>query len=368
MKYDNIVTLAAANLARIPFWLTRRQPFQRPKRALILKPCCLSQVMLTTPLMAALCETFPDTRFDWAISKWARPAISGNPRITKLIDTGSVTFQDGKRDDIGSLIAKIRMGDYDTCFVPSRSILLCYIAWRAAIPQRIGLNKGGRGFAYTIPVSLPGQEVNEGEAYLRLAKAIEISADIGSEFYPSDRARTDITQLLVDELVWHGDQPLVLIHPGGGYNPVAADSDTRWPAERYASMANRLVHKLSARVILIGSEEETPLTKSITGLMSADVTDLARRLDLDHIGALAEVADLYIGNDAGPTHIAAAAGCQTMAIFGPTNPTVSAPFLTKGKVLVLEPESTSSPFSWEHGPSVDDALQAVKKLLTNDVD
>lgn len=366
MKYDNIVTLAAANLARIPFWLARRQPFQRPKRALILKPCCLSQVMLTTPLLTAVCEVFPDTRFDWAISKWARPAVSGNPRITKLIDTGSVTFQDGKREDIGLLIEKIRLGDYDTCFVPSRSILLCYIAWRAAIPQRIGLNKGGRGFAYTIPVSLPGQEVNEGETYLRLANSIGISADVGSEFYPSDRARTDITRLLVDELDWQGDQPLVIIHPGGGDNPVAADTDTRWPAERYASLANRLVHNLSARVILIGSKEDTPLIKSITGLMSADASDLSGRLDLDHVGALAEVADLYIGNDAGPTHVSAAAGCQTMAIFGPTNPAVSAPYLTKGKVVVLKPEAASVPFSWEHGPSVNDVTQVAQELLTND--
>jgi lipopolysaccharide heptosyltransferase II len=365
MKDDNIVILAAANLARIPFWSARRRPFKSPRKALILKPCCLSQVLLTTPLLATLSEAFPDTRFDWAVSKWALPAVSGNPRITKLIDTRSVTFQDGKREDIRSLMEKIRMGDYDTCFVPSRSILLCYIAWRAGISQRIGLNQGGRGFAYTVPVSIPGSEVNEGEAYLSLANAIEISADVGSEFYPSDRARTDVTRLLVDELEWQGDRPLVLVHPGGGDNPVSADTDTRWPAERYASLANRLVHNLSARVILLGSEDEAPLIKSITGLMSADATDLAGRLDLDHIGALAEVADLYIGNDAGPIHVAAASACQTMAIFGPTNPAVSAPYLTKGKVIVLKPEVASSPFSWQNGPSVDDATRVAQEILAN---
>ncbi|MBK6325559.1 MAG: hypothetical protein IPF56_06380 [Chloroflexi bacterium] len=45
--------------------------------------------MLTTPLLVALSNAFPQTRFDWVVSSWGRPAIIGNPRITELIDAGS---------------------------------------------------------------------------------------------------------------------------------------------------------------------------------------------------------------------------------------------------------------------------------------
>ena len=92
--------------------------------------------------------------------------------------------------------------------------------------------------------------------------------------------------------------------------------------------------------------------------------DDAGRLDLDHIGALTEVADLFIGNDAGPTHVAAAVGCKTLAIFGPTDPNVSAPYLTRGIVRTVGPESFSEPFSWDQGPSVNQVTEAAIDMLT----
>ncbi|KPK10112.1 MAG: hypothetical protein AMJ56_08995, partial [Anaerolineae bacterium SG8_19] len=84
-----------------------------------------------TPLLAVLSDALPEARFDWALSEWARPAISGNPRISQIIDTGQVTLADGTWADVGILIERLRQEEYDTCFVPSRSTLLSYISWRA---------------------------------------------------------------------------------------------------------------------------------------------------------------------------------------------------------------------------------------------
>ena len=79
MAQDNLASQLAAQIAHIPFRLFAKRPYVPPQKALILHPCCLSQVMLATPLLAVLNNAYPNAQFDWAVSDWARPAIVTNP-------------------------------------------------------------------------------------------------------------------------------------------------------------------------------------------------------------------------------------------------------------------------------------------------
>ena len=368
MLHENVITTAVARLASIPFRLFNKKPFVPPKKALILHPCCISQVMFATPLLAILGQTYSQSRFDWAVSDWARPAIAGNPRLTELISTGPSAMQKQSWGSIQQLITRLQTEQYDTCFIPSRSSLLAFIAWRAGIPQRIGLNVHGRGFAHTIPVRPPPGEAHAAAIYLSLAKAIGIhtgqSTRLPMEFYPSDSARTAVTKRLIDDLDWLGDVPLVIMHPGGGSGSVYEDKNKQWPAERFTRLGNYLIQQHNARILLIGSAHDKSLAKDIAGMMSQSVADWAGNITLSELGALGEMADLYVGNDTGPTNIATAVGCPTIAIFGPSDPTKSAPYSLESKVIVLSTnEGTKRPFTWENNVSVKDAQKAADQLL-----
>ena len=368
MPRETILTTTAARLARLPFWLLARRPFAPPQKALILKPCCISQVMLATPLLTALHQAYPQTRFDWVVSDWARPAIAGHPHITELISAGPGGLDEVSWAEIRALIDRLRQEAYDTCFIPSRSSLLSLIAWRAGIPQRIGLNRHGRGFAHTLAVAPPKGEQHESVICQSLALAAGVDPAIvaasGMAYYAPDSDRTAVTRRLIDELDWLGDAPLIIIHPGGGVNPVQADERKRWPVERYVRLANHLARQHKARILLVGTEADRPLTQTISGLMHAPAADWAGQMTLGELGALGEVADLYIGNDTGPTHIAAAVGCPTLAIFGPSTPAISGPYAVKGPVITLWQEAAPTPFSWDNCIPLDDALQAAEKLLS----
>jgi lipopolysaccharide heptosyltransferase II len=361
---DNFWTVLGARLASVPFRLLSRHPFEPPQKALILKPCCISQVLLTTPMLAALSEAYPKCQFDWAVSSWARPAIVTNPRLSELIDTGKVGLTGQTRSDVETLIEKLKAAQYDTVFVPSRSTLLSYIAWQAGIPQRVGLNINGRGFAYTVPVSPNNGLVHQASRYLSLAKAVGIEHSARMEFYPTDRDRSMVTELLVDEIDWLGDLPLVLLHPGGAENPVRPNQHKRWPVERFALLANHLARKVGVQLLLVGADSDRALANSVAGLSLASTPNLAGRLTLGQLGALAEMADLYIGNDAGSTHVAAAVGCPTLAIYGPSDPAVSGPYGTKGMVLALRPEEVNEPFSWDQKLLPDEVIAAAEQLLS----
>jgi ADP-heptose:LPS heptosyltransferase len=364
---ESLLTVTAARLASIPFRIFARRPFTTPHKVLILKPCCMSQVMLATPLLAALSDAFPKARFDWAVAGWARPALATNPRLSEVIDSGALGMPGCTWADVRELVARLRREQYDTCFVPSRSSLLALAARMAGIPQRVGLNVNGRGFTHTIAVGPPAGEQHEAVLYLALAEAIGVEITSGSakgmEFYPTDSDRTAVTERLIDEIDWLGEVPLILLHPGGGCNPVRPDERKRWPAERYALLGNYLARRYKACVLIVGGEEDCEAAAAVAGMMSAPHFNLAGRLSLGELGALCEVADLYVGNDAGPTQVAAAIGCPTLAIFGPSDPAVSGPYVTRHHAIAIRPEVRREPFSWEGCVSAGEAIEAADQLL-----
>jgi len=357
---------AALRVARLPFWLLSRRPFVPPRKALILQPCCLRQVMLTTPLLAALSDGFPDTQFDWAVSDWARPAIAGNQRLTELIAAGEANLRRVGRLEMERFILRLRREQYDTCFIPAQSSRLSYIAWRAGIRQRVGLSVGGRGFAHTIAVRPPSGERQAAARYLALASAVGVRSHViegaEMEFHAGDGERTAVTRWLIEELDWLGDRPLVVIHPGGGKNPVQTNLKRRWPAERFARLAGYLVHHQQAIIVLVGGPDERSLANEVAGMIPAKVVNQAGNLSLGEVGALCELAGLYVGNDVGPTYIAAATGCPTLAIFGAADPTVSAPYMVNSRVMTLWRPYDGN-FSWDKGVLVEEVVEAAEALL-----
>lgn len=359
---ENLFVNVGARLASVPFRLFGRREFVAPSKILLLKPCCISQVMMATPLLTALDGAYPEAQIDWAVSAWARPAIVGNVRVSELIDTGRVGFPDQSWADMRALAERIAEEKYDTCFVPSRSARLAWVAWQAGIPQRIGLDARGRGFAHTMAVPIPAGGDNpphESLVYLALAQALGIEADVQMEFYPSDGDRARVTTRLVDEVDWLGDVPLVILHVGGGSNPTRPGAYKQWPVERFVLLGNYVQRQYGARVLLVGSEDDQAKSRDIKGMMAGNIVDLTGKLTLGELGALCEVADLYVGTDTGPTHISAALGCPTLALFGAGNPAVSGPYATKGPVTALWHDGEVG----ENSITVDEAMVAADQLL-----
>jgi lipopolysaccharide heptosyltransferase II len=367
MPQESFFTVTAARLASLAFKFAKR-PFTAPQKALILHPCCLSQVMLATPLLSVLARTFPQTQFDWAVSEWARPAIAKNPHLTELIPTGDLGVAHMPRTDLHALVQLLRDGSYDSCLIPGRSSLLSWVAWQAGIPQRIGLASGGRGFAQTlIAPPLTGRQ-HAADIYLSLARACQVELPPGERppmaFYPADDDRTAVTQRLIDDLDWLGDVPLVIIHPGGGVGSILEDPLKRWPVERFVLLINYLVREHNARILLAGSDHDRSLAADITGMSSVHCANWTGQMTLGELGALGEMANLYVGNDTGPTHVAAAVGCPTLAIFGPSDPALSAPYSPiAGQVKVLWQGGEERPFSWQEGVTVAEACKTADEML-----
>ena len=160
-----------------------------------------------------------------------------------------------------------------------------------------------------------------------------------------------------------GDTPLVVLHPGGGDNPERRDLDIRWPAYRFARLTNHLRKVHGARIVLVGLAEERDLAEEVAGMVPFSPVNQAGQMSLGQVAALCELAGLYVGNDIGSTHVAAATGCPPLAIYGPTDPAVNAPYMVNGRVQALW-RPYEGAFDWANGVSVEEAIVATDKLLT----
>jgi ADP-heptose:LPS heptosyltransferase len=364
---DNTAATALFQALRLPFRMRKSQPPLPPRKALILQPCCLGQVMLTTPLLAALSEGFPEARFDWAVSDQARAGIAGNRRLTRLISTGAAELREEDTREMGALIERLKSEQYDTCFIPNSSGLVTTIAWRAGIPQRIGMDLRGHGYAHTTAVAWPKDESRLAAVYLRLAEAAGVSPDVIAraemEFDPADSDRLAATRWLVEEFDWLGDAPLVVLHPGGEDGLRVPKHQTRlWPAQRYARLANYLARRHGARVVLAGTAADRPLAAEVAGMMTYPAANRAGQMSLGEMGALCELASLYVGNDVGPSYVAAATGCPTIVIYGPTSADLNRPYTLSGTVRTLA-HPVQGTFSWDKSVTVDEASAAATELL-----
>ncbi|MEM7331356.1 MAG: glycosyltransferase family 9 protein [Chloroflexota bacterium] len=361
----NLFQLLTAVYARLAGLLHRQfyqRPFSPPKKAIIIQPGTVSSVMLTTPMLSQLKRRFPNTRFDWASVRATHPVIVGNQSIIKLVEIP--IDQRSQTIDELAFIRSLKAESYDTCFIPDYYPKLAQMAMQAKIPQRVGLWNKGRAFLFTNVVQTPSTERHQATKNLTIAeigqKSLQLSRT-SMTFYPSDRDRKTISQRLIDELGWDGKRPLVTMHPGSADE----ESARSWPIERYVLLGNRIIRHYQAQILLVGTPSDFKTCHEIAGMIAGDVANWSKRVSIGEIGALTEIADLFIGNDTGASHIAAAMGCQTIAIFGPTDPSVSAPYAKDEElVTVLWKQSQSKRlFDWQDGVSVGDVEKAVKRIL-----
>jgi ADP-heptose:LPS heptosyltransferase len=294
-------------------WRRIRGEVSNPARILVLRRCCLGDVLMTTPLLAALDDAYPDARITYAAGKWAATALAQNPHLDEVIRLPEhPTWRDWVR-----IVGRLRRGNFDLALLPERSPLPALATALAGIPRRVGTDSAGRGFALTDRVPV-GEVRHETDLALDLARALGLPDPTRRPLYcPSAAAQERIGHLLAED---GAQQPLFIVHPGGGANPGVTMDTKRWLPERFARVADGLLSRHGGTVALVGATSDRTAVDAMRAALCAPALDFCGRLSPDELGALCRHAALYVGNDAGTTHLAEACGAPTVVVFGPTDP------------------------------------------------
>ena len=132
-------------------------------------------------------------------------------------------------------------------------------------------------------------------------------------------AERTATHNFLAETVLKSGQLLIGIHPGGNWEYKL------WDGKNYADVASLLAEQRNATILLFAGPNERELQTQVAGMMDAPPI-LVQTDDLRHLAALISACDVYIGNDTGPMHIAAAVGTPVVALFGSTSHIRSGPY------------------------------------------
>lgn len=158
---------------------------------------------------------------------------------------------------------------------------------------------------------------------------------------------------------------LVALHPGSG------SWQKNWPVDRFAALIHWLRDEMDVNIIIVSGPADRENVKKLKMLVQTDYI-LADRLPLPTLAAILQQCHLFIGNDSGISHLAAAMGIKTVAIFGSTDPRLWAPRGRQVKILYREslcspclPETRKNCFSQRclDTVKVEDVIHEIKRYF-----
>jgi len=281
-----------------------------PRNILAIKLRYLGDVLLATPTLHALKVAFPEARLTVLVNRGTDDILRGNPHVDEILplDRGSILQQ-------SRFILDIRRRRFDTVVDLTDGDRAAFLTWISGARVRIGFNDEQRwtGHCYSTVVT-------RGDGADRIDRDLAALAPLGIEardripqiwLGPEDVARVD--QLAV-QLGLAKDRSWVVIQPGARYWFKA------WPPQRFAEVADRLHDRFGCQVLVAGSPQEAALTQAVVDHAKSPLLSIAGRSDVRMLAALLKRSTLFIGNDTGAMHIAAAVGTPLVGLFGPSNP------------------------------------------------
>jgi len=341
-------------------------------RIVLILPCCIGDVVLATATLKALRRGYPDAHITWAVGSWSRGAVENHDLLDATLDTGTSAHPVKSPSGFFRFVRQLRAGNFDMAVSLVRSPLMSLAVLLSGIPLRAGLDSGGRGFGYQIRAKIdPDHPRHEAEIYLDVARALKIdTSDCYVNVPVSAENRDSIRELLAARGV---HAPYLVMNPAGGRNPGMMMDSKRWPFENFAALADRLSAKIGVnQAVMVAGPGDESLISAVQSRLQIPSTAFVGELSFGQIAALANAGQIYIGNDTGLTHLAAAAGAKTAMILGPSDPARYAPF-TPDSIALWKPAdiqqrgvAAGTPQDWDwarDGIGVDEAEEKILDFL-----
>ncbi len=310
------------------------------KRILLVSVNWLGDLLFLTPAIRAIRRAYPESFIAVLSPRRGLDFLKGNPHLNAVIPMPEGR---GLPHLAGwlPLIGRLRAERFDAAFLFHRSFTRAAAVWAAGIPERIGYRTAKRGWPReirgvisrgwlltTAVVMPPPDTLHKVDLLLRVVEAAGIRADgrhYDAGIQPADARAAGA---LARELGLKPSDRVVALHAGANWLL------KRWPARRFAELADRLRDRYGAKVLFIGGEGDRPLITHISGQMKTRPMICAGRTTFRQMGALLKHTKLLISNDSGPLHMGMAAGVPVVALFGPTDPKLTGP-VTGAKATIL---------------------------------
>lgn len=303
------------------------------KRVLVIRLRSIGDTVLCTPSLIALRRFLPDAQIDILLEGWVAPLLEGFDTVDNILSAGT---------EMGSRLQtarEIRRNKYDVVFNQHGGTTATFFARASGARHLVGFAGYQYSFLYNhrVPPASEfwGQEkVHSAEQQLALAGSVGVPVEDRPKgrLAVTPEALRSVREKLDAEMGRRGDagrRDFALIHP-------AAAFDTKqWAAENFARTVEYLAEK-GMGAVAVAAKGERGVLDALVSYSNVPVT-IFDDLTLPEITALASQARVFVGNDSGIAHIAAAVGTPTVVIFGSSNIAHWRPWTDAPNEIVYEP-------------------------------
>jgi heptosyltransferase-2 len=294
------------------------------RNILIVKIVGIGDTVLMIPNLKKIKKTYENTKIVALLTPLSSGILFDQPLIDEVIIYDILGEHRGILGFMG-IISSLRKKKIDVVVDFEQHIkLITVISFLTGAKKIIGFNNDTikRGRLLTDQVTLTGDK-HMFESYNDLLKPLGIQSYNGKPeriwMSPSD---SNYVEEWLNRNNVISDDIMVGIHVGSSERAKAR----RWPMDRFAELADRIIEIQKAKVVLTGTYSETPLIKDVVQCMKYKPLIAAGHMNLKQLAALIDRMTLFISNDTGPLHISAAMGTTTIGLFGPNDPVRYRPY------------------------------------------
>lgn len=283
-----------------------------PQKILLIQLRRIGDVLMCTPALRALRANFPKSYIAFITEKESSDILTLNPYLDEVM----VLEREKYRNPLYSLkkIWQIRKKRFDLVIDFLGNPRSAYISFLSGAKRRVGFNLPLRRFFYNVIIKSDQKPKYAAAHKLDALQALGIeSFDLKLDFLIPDEAGIFAERFFKENGL---DQNNLII----SISPTSRRHFRRWPLERFARLADWLILRFKATIVLVWGPGERKVVERVKDLMKEKPLICWETENLFQLGAILKRCDLHIGNDNGTKHIAVAMGKPTISIYGPQDP------------------------------------------------
>lgn len=321
----------------------------QPKKILVRSTNWIGDAIMTTPAVRTIRENFPESEITMLVHPWVSDVFRYSPRVDRVLLYEKKGRHKGLKGML-QLAGELRQEQFDCAILLQNAFEAALIALVAGIPVRGGYTTDGRGLLLTHGVRKINElnKKHEVNYYQRILLGLGLRPAVNELelFIPGEQIDAAKRKLQAWDGVRPGVTPLVGFNPGAAFGPAK-----RWPTEKFAELATMICRRTDARIVLFGSAADRGTAADIVkgaGAAASRMIDLTGATSLIEAMALIGECDVFVTNDSGLMHVAAALHTPLVAIFGSTDHIATGPY--SDNAVVIRKPLACSPCKKSHCP------------------
>ncbi len=216
-------------------------------------------------------------------------------------------------------LRELRKKKYDIAFVSQASFRSALLARLSGAKLLSVNNHNGRNYFSSVRVEKPQEYENAAERDLDCLRALGFSALFSRPAITVSAAEQNKARALLGEYGVRESNEIVVISPS------ASKRNKMWPEKSFALFIDKIASGKNVKVLLL-ADPANPVSSAVIATLTKSKPVLLPLMGLREVMGLLSVADLYVGNDSGLSHAAAALDTETITIVGPDEPCIFHPY------------------------------------------